>query len=248
MDRVLYLRRSLEEAEFKVMGAPSAIVPVVVGPEALARMVCRRLPAQRVVANLVEYPAVAKGNARLRLQAMASHTTENIDDLVAALSLATDAAQSDYRQYCERAQRVQTSQASEIHAPQLHRLLAIDDNIDSAELVVRVARKCGYEAEPLSKQEDLPARLKAAPIDVLTLDLCMPEQDGIRLMSVLQENGFKGQIIIVSGQPGWLRKSAGRLAQARGLSVVADFAKPLDLAAMTQLLQKLQSERRPEAA
>lgn len=102
MDRVLYLRHSLEQAEFKVMGAPSAIVPVVVGPEALARMVCRRLPAQRVVANLVEYPAVAKGNARLRLQAMASHTVENIDDLVAALQLATDAAQSDYRHYCAR--------------------------------------------------------------------------------------------------------------------------------------------------
>jgi 7-keto-8-aminopelargonate synthetase-like enzyme len=102
MERVLYARAELEKAEFQVMGAPSAIVPVVVGPEALARMVCRRLPAQRVVANLVEYPAVAKGNARLRLQIMASHTNENIDDLVAALQLASDAAKADYRHYCEQ--------------------------------------------------------------------------------------------------------------------------------------------------
>jgi len=102
MERVLYARSALEKADFQVLGAPSAIVPVVVGPEALARMVCRRLPAQRVVANLVEYPAVAKGNARLRLQVMASHTNENIDELVVALKVASDAAKADYRVYCER--------------------------------------------------------------------------------------------------------------------------------------------------
>jgi len=129
-----------------------------------------------------------------------------------------------------------------------HRLLAIDDNIDSAELIVRIARKCGYEAEALSKEEELPARLTAGPIDVLTLDLCMPDQDGIRLMSVLKENGFKGIIVIVSGQEDWLRKSASRLAEARGLRIAGDFAKPLDLAAMTQLLQNLQGQRPTAAA
>lgn len=129
-----------------------------------------------------------------------------------------------------------------------HRLLAIDDNIDSAELIVRLARKCGYEAEALAQESDLPSRLASAPIDVLTLDLCMPDQDGIGLMSVLQERGFKGAIVIVSGQEGWLRKSAGRLAVARGLKVAGDFAKPVDLAAMTQLLQKLQAEGQACAA
>jgi two-component system, chemotaxis family, chemotaxis protein CheY len=132
--------------------------------------------------------------------------------------------------------------------PAAHRLLAIDDNIDSAELIVRIARKCGYDAEALSMEGQLPARLKAGPIDVLTLDLCMPNQDGIRLMSVLRENGFQGAIVIVSGQEGWLRKSASRLAEARGLKIAGDFAKPLDLAAMTQLLQNLRDPRPTAAA
>jgi glycine C-acetyltransferase len=102
MDRSVYLRTKLEQHQFEVMGAPSAIVPVVLGPEALARMVCRKLPAQRVVANLVEYPAVAKGNARLRLQVMSSHSPENIDEVVTALRIATDATQAEYSRYCER--------------------------------------------------------------------------------------------------------------------------------------------------
>ena len=127
------------------------------------------------------------------------------------------------------------------------RLLAIDDNLDSAELVVRIARKCGYEAEALADHASLSARLKSVPVDVLSLDLCMPDQDGIRLMSVLQESGFTGAIIIVSGQEGWLRKSAARLAEARGLKIAGDFAKPLDLTAITQLLAKLQTAARTAA-
>jgi two-component system chemotaxis response regulator CheB len=129
-----------------------------------------------------------------------------------------------------------------------YRLLAIDDNADSADLVVRIAQKCGYEATALSKHSELPAQLKGAPIDVLTLDLCMPDQDGIRTLSVLQENGFKGAIVIISGQEGWLRKSAGRLAEARGLKVAGDFAKPLDLAAMTKLLNHLRGDRQANVA
>jgi 7-keto-8-aminopelargonate synthetase-like enzyme len=99
LDRAVYLRAQLRAAGFEVIGDPSAIVPAVVGPEALARMVSRLLPALGVVANLVEFPAVAKGSARFRLQVMASHSHENIDDLVDALHGATDAARSSYRRY-----------------------------------------------------------------------------------------------------------------------------------------------------
>ena len=62
MKRVGQLRNALIAEGLQVMGNPSAIVPVVVGDEALARMASRRLPELGVVANLVEYPAVAKGN------------------------------------------------------------------------------------------------------------------------------------------------------------------------------------------
>lgn len=107
MDRAVYLREQLRLARFEVVGEPSAIVPAVVGPEALARMVSQRLPELGVVANLVEFPAVAKGNARFRLQVMASHSRDNIDELVDALRGATDAALGEYRRYhvAETAQR-----------------------------------------------------------------------------------------------------------------------------------------------
>jgi glycine C-acetyltransferase len=65
----------------------------------LARMASRRLPELEVIANLVEYPAVAKGNARFRLQMMPSHTAENVKELATRLRLAVELAQPEYERY-----------------------------------------------------------------------------------------------------------------------------------------------------
>jgi glycine C-acetyltransferase len=102
MKRVGQLRKALAAKGLRVIGNPSAIVPVVVGDEALARMVSRRLPALGVVANLVEYPAVAKGNARFRFQVMPNHTTDNVNDLAERFGAAVEASQPEYERYRER--------------------------------------------------------------------------------------------------------------------------------------------------
>jgi glycine C-acetyltransferase len=62
----------------EVYGDPSAIVAVRTGDEALARMTARTLPDIGLISNLVEFPAVAKRQARFRLQVMAKHTPAEI--------------------------------------------------------------------------------------------------------------------------------------------------------------------------
>ena len=99
MKNVLYLRGELARIGMEVIGDPSAIVSAKVGDEALARMVSQKLPALGVVANLVEFPAVAKGSARFRLQVMANHTKSHIDDLIGRLYSALDEVKTDYQAY-----------------------------------------------------------------------------------------------------------------------------------------------------
>ena len=123
------------------------------------------------------------------------------------------------------------------------RLLAVDDNADSAELVARVAAKSGYEVRSLTDTRSLRAVLEEWKPEVITLDLCMPEEDGIGIFATLHESGFQGELVIVSGQDDWLRKTASRLASARGLRVAADLSKPVDLSVLRGLLAKLQTER-----
>ena len=90
MANILSLRAQLVEAGFEVYGDPSAIVCVKMGSEALARLVARRLPEEGLIANLVEFPAVPKGQARFRMQVMANHTPQNIADAVARLKAGFD--------------------------------------------------------------------------------------------------------------------------------------------------------------
>lgn len=88
MANIVHLREQLQAAGFEVYGDPSAIVCVKMGSEALARLVARRLPEEGLIANLVEFPAVPKGQARFRMQVMANHTADDIVQAVARLSRA----------------------------------------------------------------------------------------------------------------------------------------------------------------
>lgn len=97
MDNILTLRRLLAGCGLETYGEPSAIVCVKMGSEALARLVSRRLPALGMLANLVEFPAVPKGQARFRLQVMANHTQHDIVDAVHRLSTAVADAADDLK-------------------------------------------------------------------------------------------------------------------------------------------------------
>jgi glycine C-acetyltransferase len=65
------------------------------GSESLARLVSRRLPELGLVANLVEFPAVPKGAARIRMQVMANHTEGNIIEAVRILRTAKAEAERE---------------------------------------------------------------------------------------------------------------------------------------------------------
>lgn len=68
----------------------------MVGREGFARLVSRNILDQGLIANLVEYPAVAKGSARFRFQVMANHTSENIIQASQAFSNAYIAARAEW--------------------------------------------------------------------------------------------------------------------------------------------------------
>ena len=120
------------------------------------------------------------------------------------------------------------------------RLLSVDDNVDSAELVARIAGRCGYETRVAATLDTIQAAVQSWKPQVLALDLSMPELNGIDLLRLLQETGFEGRLLIVSGHDDWMRASAGRLATARGLKVAGDMQKPLDASRLRHILNELQ--------
>ena len=127
-----------------------------------------------------------------------------------------------------------------------YRLLAIVDDDDNAELIVRAAAKCGYEGLPITNAESLAATVAKWCPDVVTLDIGMPNVDGADALALLAEVNFKGQIIIVSGKPDWQRKLVADLGRRLGLAIAANEQKPVDILRLRRLL--LGISRRLETA
>jgi 7-keto-8-aminopelargonate synthetase-like enzyme len=94
MENVLALRQAMMGKGFWVGGDPSPIVPVFVGEEALARFTSGYLTDQGLLANLVEFPAVARGKARFRFQVMPTHSAESAETAADIMSAAVYQAKS----------------------------------------------------------------------------------------------------------------------------------------------------------
>jgi glycine C-acetyltransferase len=94
MQNVLRLRHALTSRGLEVHGDPSAIVAVKTGDEALSRLMSRELPGLGLLANLVEFPAVPRNQARFRLQVMADHSADEIEFAGAAMEQAWHAAKA----------------------------------------------------------------------------------------------------------------------------------------------------------
>jgi 7-keto-8-aminopelargonate synthetase-like enzyme len=101
MRNSVLLREKLVAAGLEVYGEPSAIVAVKMGTEALARLVSREIGEMGLVANLVEFPAVPKGEARFRLQVMAEHSEAEIGLAAEIMGQAVERAQCRLRAIVE---------------------------------------------------------------------------------------------------------------------------------------------------
>jgi glycine C-acetyltransferase len=108
MANVLNLRQELNEADLDFYGDPSAIVCVKMGTEGLARLVSKQLVELGLIANLVEFPAVPKGAARIRMQVMANHSAQNIAQAVQVLKTARQQAELELEGIKQPARLAQT--------------------------------------------------------------------------------------------------------------------------------------------
>jgi len=82
------LRAGLEALGYTVKPGPTPILPVMLGDAALAGRLAEALLARGIYVIAFSYPVVPQGQARIRLQVSAAHTTEQIDQAIQAFQSA----------------------------------------------------------------------------------------------------------------------------------------------------------------
>ena len=121
-------------------------------------------------------------------------------------------------------------------------LLAVDDDPSSAELVVSVSERCGYEAFATSDSRGVVELIRQLEPNVLAVDICMPNVDALDLFKMLAEDKYQGSIIIVSGQDQSTLYSAARFAEELGLKRPKTMQKPLNFQELRGWLHALGQE------
>lgn len=85
-ENVTHLRSNLQRRGFNTLSSQTQIIPVLVGDEMKAFRLNRKLYEKGIFAGCARWPAVPKGNARIRLSLMATHTFEHLDYLLDTLA------------------------------------------------------------------------------------------------------------------------------------------------------------------
>jgi glycine C-acetyltransferase len=80
-----HLRAQLQAMGFDTMNSSTAIIPVLVKDPLAAVAMSKRLLEQGIFVQAIRPPTVPMGTARLRLTVMATHTKEDLDQLLNAL-------------------------------------------------------------------------------------------------------------------------------------------------------------------
>ena len=116
------------------------------------------------------------------------------------------------------------------------RILILDDDEAVGQTIQWIAESLGFQAEFVTHPGEFFKRLTEISPDFITVDLAMPELDGVEIMRLLAERQCKSKIIISSGMGTRVLDAAQRSASEHGLSIAGVISKPISKEAMRALI------------
>lgn len=121
------------------------------------------------------------------------------------------------------------------------KILLVDDEPFALKLLTRQLASLGY-TEVVTREvasEALALLTAGEPIDLVMCDLQMPEMDGIEFMRHLGGVGYKGALVLVSGEDVRILHTAQMVAQSHNLNVLGALRKPIPPSELTRVLAGL---------
>jgi DNA-binding NtrC family response regulator len=111
-----------------------------------------------------------------------------------------------------------------------------DDPIFNAVLSKHFAGQDGVNLLQLTTIDQLEKHISnGQPMDVLILDLSLPDRDAIEFLASFDSAGFNGKIIVITSQPRSVIDMAVTLAKAAGAEINLTLEKPLTPEKLTRV-------------
>ena len=120
-----------------------------------------------------------------------------------------------------------------------NRLLIIDDEPQFGEIIGRVGKSLGFDVAITDQPETFRCHLETFNPSVVTVDLMMPQIDGIELLRELAARGCKASILVASGIDPRTLNTARHLGHELGLQIKGVIPKPFRVADLRGILESL---------
>ena len=118
------------------------------------------------------------------------------------------------------------------------RVLVVEDEAETRELVTTVLAKCGADVTPAASAAQALAEVDRDPPDVLVTDIAMPGLDGFELIRRLRSRGpDRGGKTPAAALTAYARREDGERARAAGFE--AHLAKPFEPARLARMVAAL---------
>ncbi len=130
--------------------------------------------------------------------------------------------------------------------PQQFTVLVVDDEVDITELLQDILEDEGYQVRVAKNAAEAHDIYLNHPIDLVLLDIWMPEEDGLSLLTRWREDGLKSQVVMMSGH-GTIETAV----QATKLGAYDFIEKPISMAklmiSVENVFTKIKLEQRHKA-
>lgn len=113
----------------------------------------------------------------------------------------------------------------------------LDDEPQIGALVCKVLQACGFTPRQFTAPPPFLDALKTSPPDLIVLDLALGQSDAIEVMRDLEQNKYRGRVLLISGRDEITLNEITQIGEKHGLAMLPPLKKPFRPADVRQRLQ-----------
>lgn len=119
----------------------------------------------------------------------------------------------------------------------------VDDEVSMAEITSEASEIAGYDPVILTSGKQLLDMIRVKPVDIIVLDIVMPDLDGIEVLQACAKVTCRAKFLLMTGYDESYLEYSKVIGIEHGLDVAGTVTKPIDLNDLIHQFRSIRPEK-----